>query len=94
MTVLYRIGRKSILLLLAALFLLAGVFAAAAHAQTGTGSLRGQVVDPSGAVVANATVVIPAAQSIRPAGTTTPRPRPRSIRLPSCTPICANSASG
>src|SRR5579862_2158478 len=70
MTLLYRIGRKSMVSLLATLVLVAAVFAATAHAQTGTGSLRGQVVDPSGAVVANATVLVLPAQGAAITATT------------------------
>jgi len=70
MTLLYRIGRKSMVSLLVTLFLVAAVFAATANAQTGTGSLRGQVVDPSGAVVANATVLVLPAQGAAITATT------------------------
>src|SRR5579862_9937688 len=69
MTLLYRIGRKSMVSLLVTLFLVAAVFAAT-NAQTGTGSLRGQVVDPSGAVVANATVLVLPAQGAAITATT------------------------
>jgi len=54
MNLFYRIGLKSILSVLAVFLLCLG----GADAQTTTGSLRGQVLDPSGAVVANATVLV------------------------------------
>jgi hypothetical protein len=46
-------------------------FLAAAWAQTSTGSLRGQVVDPSGAAVAGATVLVLPAQGAAITATTT-----------------------
>ena len=58
MNLFYSIGLKSIVSVFAALLL----FLAAAAAQTSTASLRGQVLDPSGAAVANATVLVIPAQ--------------------------------
>jgi hypothetical protein len=54
MNLVYRHSARLMVSLLAALL----IFATCAAAQTSTGSLRGQVTDPSGAAVAGATVVV------------------------------------
>jgi hypothetical protein len=58
MSLFSKAAAKSFVFLLASLF----AFGVGAVAQTSTGSLRGQVVDPSGAAVAGATVLILPAQ--------------------------------
>ena len=66
MNLLGRAARKFLVFLLTSLF----VFLAGAASQTATGSLRGQVVDPSGAAVAGATVMVLPAQGAAITATT------------------------
>jgi len=66
MNLLGRAARKFLVFLLTSPF----VFLAGAASQTATGSLRGQVVDPSGAAVAGATVMVLPAQGAAITATT------------------------
>jgi hypothetical protein len=66
MNLLYRYNSKLIVSLLAALF----IFVVGAMGQTAAGSLRGQVMDPSGAAVAGATVLVLPAEGASSTATT------------------------
>ena len=79
MNLVFRVIAKRMVLILAVL----AIFLAGAVAQTRSGSLRGQVTDPSGAAVAGATVLVLPAEGASSTATTT---RDGSFEVKSLTP--------